>query len=210
MPRMTTLETGKTKDGTVSLSYPMLSRGNYTAWAMRMKVYMQAHGVWVAVESKDTKAEIDDRTDKVALAAIYQGVPEDILLSLAEKKTAKEAWVAVKIMCQGAERVKTAKVQTLKAEFEAMTMKDADSLDDFCLRMGGLVTNIRALGEEVAEPYVVKKLLRAVPAKFLQIASTIEQFGNLEEMTVEEAIGSLKAHKRDLKVKLIAVVDNSY
>lgn len=45
----------------------------------------------------------------------------------------------------------------------------------------------------------MKKLLRVVPAKFLQIASTIEQFGNLEVMTVEEAIGSLKAHEERLR-----------
>lgn len=53
-------------------------------------------------------------------------------------------------------------------------MKDNDSLDDFCLKLNGLVTNIRALGENVSENYVVKKFLRAVPNKFLQITSTIE------------------------------------
>lgn len=61
-----------------------------------------------------------------------------------------------------------------------------------------MVTNIRALGETIDESYVVKKLLRAVPTKFLQIASTIEQFGNLESMSVEEAVGSLKAHEERL------------
>lgn len=67
------------------------------------------------------------------------------------------------------------------------------------MRLNGLVTNIRALGENIEEPYVVKKLLRAVPSKFLQIASTIEQFGNLKTMTVEETVGSLKAHEERLK-----------
>ncbi|KAL8117920.1 hypothetical protein AgCh_015707 [Apium graveolens] len=157
-----------------------------------MKVYMQAHGVWDAVEPKET---VEDRMDKIFVAAIYQGIPEDILLSLAEKKMAKEACEAVKIMCQGAERVKKAKVQTLKAEFEGMSMKETESLDDFCMKLTGLVTNIRALGEEISESYIVKKLLRAVPSKFLQIASTLEQFGNLDTMTVEETVGSLKAYE---------------
>lgn len=65
----------------------------------------------------------------------------------------------------------------------------------FCLRLSGLVTNIRTLGETVEESYVVKKMLRAVPARFLQIVSAIEQFGKLEEMSVEEIVGSLKAHE---------------
>lgn len=201
MPRGVSMETGKNKDNALSLSYPMLNRANYTAWALKVKVNLQAHGVWEAVSPKDPKAVVEDKVDKQALAAIYQGIPEDILLSIADKGTAKEAWDAIKVLCQGADRVKQAKIQTLKTEFESLTMRDSDSLDDFCMKMSGLVTNIRVLGEEVAETYVVKKLLRAVPQKFLQIASTIEQFGNLEKMTIEETVGSLKAHEERLKGK---------
>lgn len=32
-----------------------------------------------------------------------------------------------------------------------------------------------------------------VPSKFVQLASTIEQFGDLDEMTFEEVVGRLKA-----------------
>lgn len=35
---------------------------------------------------------------------------EDILLTLADKKTAKEAWDALKTLCLGADRVKKAKI----------------------------------------------------------------------------------------------------
>lgn len=90
----------------------------------------------------------------------------------------------------GADRVKIARIQILKAEFEASSMKEVEPLDDFCMKLNGLVTNIRALGGEVNEAYVVKKLLRAIPSKFLEIASTIEQFENLETVTIEETIGS--------------------
>lgn len=193
------METNKTKDGMIGLSYPLLSKGNYTTWAVKMKVYMQAHRVWAVVEPVDPKVVVEDRMDKIALAAIYQGIPEDVLLSLAEKTTAKAAWDAVKTMCLGDERVKKARVQTLKVEFESLSMKENESLDDFFMKLSGLATNIRALGEEVREAYVVKKLLRAVPTKFLQIASTIEQFENLDTMTLEETVGSLKAHEERLR-----------
>lgn len=71
-------------------------------------------------------------------------------------------------------------------------------MDDFCLKLNGLVARIRALGESIGEAYVMKKILRAVPTKFLQIASALEQFGNLETMSIEEVIGSLKAHEERL------------
>lgn len=102
-------------------------------------------------------------------------------------------------MCQGADTVNKARVQTLKAEFETLSMKNIDQLDDFCMKLNGIVTNIRALGEEISETYVVKKLLRAVPSKLLQIALTMKQFDNLETMTVEETVGSLKAYEERLK-----------
>ncbi|XP_074361014.1 uncharacterized protein LOC141701222 [Apium graveolens] len=79
-----------------------------------MKVIMKAQGVWCAIEQKDPKGGVDEKMVQVALPAIYQGVPEDVLMSISEKETAKEAWEAIKMMCMGVERVKEAKVQTLK------------------------------------------------------------------------------------------------
>lgn len=111
-------------------------------------------------------------------------------------------------MCQGAKRVKKARVQTLMSEFKSLCMKDGEQLDDFYLRLNGLVMNIRALWEEIKESYVMKKLLRAVPPKFLQIVSTIEQFGDLDTMSMEEAIGSLKAHEEWMRGKQKRVEDS--
>lgn len=45
----------------------------------------------------------------MALAAIFQGVPEEILLLLAEKETAKDAWDTLKTMNVGTDRVKEAR-----------------------------------------------------------------------------------------------------
>lgn len=50
------------------------------------------------------------------------------------------------------------------------------------------------------EVYVVKKILRVVPSKFVQIASTIEQFVDLDTMTFEEVFGRLKAHEVRIQV----------
>lgn len=95
--------------------------------------------------------------------------------------------------------MRKAEVQTLKSEFESLQMKDTKSIEDFYMQLSALVTNIRTLGEGIEEAYVVKKLLRNVPLKFLQITSAIEQFGNLETIKIEETVGSLKAHEERVK-----------
>lgn len=97
------MEEAKNKEGTVTLSYPMLTKSNYIVCLIKMTVFMQAHGIWEAVEPVDPKAKINDKKDKVALASIYHAIPEYILLSVAEKKMAKGALEAIKMMCQGAE-----------------------------------------------------------------------------------------------------------
>ena len=50
------------------------------------------------------------------------------------------------------------------------------------------------------EADVVKKLLRVVPKKFLQVVSTIEQFGDFKTMIVVEVIGRLKAYEERISV----------
>lgn len=78
----------------------------------------------------------------MALASIYQGIPKDMLLLLAEKQTTTEAWETVKIMYMGADRVKTARVQTLKAEFEVLYMKEMETVDKFDMKINNVVSNI--------------------------------------------------------------------
>ncbi|KAL8101289.1 hypothetical protein AgCh_033241 [Apium graveolens] len=103
-----------------------------------MKAFMEAHGICEAIEPVDPKAAVKERVDKVALAAIYQAIPKDVLLSVAEKKTAKGAWEAIKTMSIGADRVKRAKVQTLRAEFEIMSMKYEETIDEFSMKLSAL------------------------------------------------------------------------
>ncbi|KAL8102526.1 hypothetical protein AgCh_027142 [Apium graveolens] len=101
--------------------------------------------------SQEFKIKGGRRIYKIALVAIYQGIPEDMLLSIAEKTTAKEAWETIKTMCLGADRVKKAKVQILKADFESLKMKDTKHLDEFYMKLNSLMANIQALGEVIEE-----------------------------------------------------------
>ena len=59
-----------TKEGLVSLQYPTLSRINYSAWTMKMKVYLHAQGVWDAIESTESLDSLDERKDQMTFAAI--------------------------------------------------------------------------------------------------------------------------------------------
>ena len=79
-----------TKKRLVTLQYATLSRTNYSAWVIKMKVYLRAQWVWDAIKSTEPLDSLDERKDQMALAAIYQAIHEEMFL-LAEKETAKEA-----------------------------------------------------------------------------------------------------------------------
>ncbi|CAN6363526.1 unnamed protein product [Urochloa humidicola] len=183
----------------VSLHYPMLTRSNYTTWEIKMKVFMCAQGVWDVVEYTGKKEELDTRKDQTAMAAIYQGIPEETLLAVSEKETSKEVWECIKTMYQGAQRVKDARVQTLREELDGLRMKSMDSVDDFAMKVNTIVSTIRGLGDKIEDSYLVKKILRAATNKFLQIVASIEQFGDLTTMTVEEVFGRLRAYEERLR-----------
>ena len=99
----------------------------------------------------------------------------------------------------GVERVREARIQSLRLDFDNLKMSDAECMDDFAEKFMMLVGRIRELGDVMEEKYVVKKLLRAVSTKFINIASSMVLFNDINKMTMEEAIGSLKAHEELLK-----------
>ncbi|CAL5003493.1 unnamed protein product [Urochloa decumbens] len=183
----------------VSLHYPMLTRSNYTTWAIKMKVFMRAQGVWDVVEYAGKKDELDTKKDHTALAAIYQGIPEETLLAVSEKETSKEVWECIKTMYQGAQSVKDARVQTLREELDGLRIKSTDTDDDFAMKVNSIISTIRGLGDKIEDSYLVKKILRAPTNKFLQIVASIEQFGDLTTMTVEEVFGRLRAYEERLR-----------
>ncbi|XP_042472199.1 uncharacterized protein LOC122054838 [Zingiber officinale] len=189
------------ENGGVPFPYPMLSPHNYTVWAIKTEAILDAQGVWETVEPVEG-AQVDAKKDKKARAYILQCVPEDILLQIATKKTAKDVWDSLKTRYLGSDRVKKARVQTLKSEFDALRMKETETIDEFAGKLSALSSKFSTLGATLEDSSLVKKLLNSVPDKFFPIVAGIEQFYDLESIPFEEAIGRLKAYEeRTLRLR---------
>ncbi|KAG6756940.1 hypothetical protein POTOM_037239 [Populus tomentosa] len=173
----------------------MLSETNYDIWAVKMKIILRSLGVWSAIEGADT----DDDKDQGAMVAISQAVPDDVMMAIAEKQTAKEAWDALREMRIGEDHVKKARVQVLKRQLYKVHMQDSETVNEYSMRLTALVGEIRSLGVKLEESEVVEKLFSSVPDRFIQIIGTIEQFGNVDTMSVSEAIGRLRTFEEGLK-----------
>ncbi|KAL6654203.1 hypothetical protein ACP70R_007668 [Stipagrostis hirtigluma subsp. patula] len=186
------------KEGGVSLPYPMLTSTNYSTWAIKMEVNMEAQGLWDAVAPADGEV-VEKKKDKMAMACLFGAIPDDVLQQVAKKTTAKEVWESLKTRCLGVDRVKKARVQTLKSEFKELCMKETESIDEFAGKISGLANKLCDLGAAMKDDELVKKLLDSVPNKFLQVIAAIEQFSDLDTMPFDEAIGRLKAYEERIR-----------
>ncbi|CAN6363451.1 unnamed protein product [Urochloa humidicola] len=92
---------------------------------------------------------------------------------VAKKKSAGEAWDAIKTMCVGSDKVQKGRAQQLRRDFEAMAFCNGEKVDEFSLCLSNLVINLEELGEEMEEQQVVEKLLRLVPPRFNHLVTSI-------------------------------------
>lgn len=176
----------------LSLTCPMLTGENYTVWAIKVEANLDAQGLWEAVAPADATAAVDAKKNKTARAYLLGALVEDILLQVSSKKTAAEVWASLKARFVGADRVRAARLSTLRGDFDRLRMADGESLDAYAGRIGGMGARYEGLGTTLDDPAMVKKLLDTVPDRLYAVVAGIEQFCDVQTMPFEDAVGRLK------------------
>nr|GEX91091.1 zinc finger, CCHC-type [Tanacetum cinerariifolium] len=177
----------------------MLKPSNYSLWAIRMQIILEANGLWEMVEPNE-KTQADNKKDKTAIAFLYQALPEKQLLQIINHKTAKAIWDALKTRHIGEEKVQQERLQTLKSDFEMLHIKEDETNDTFTGKLTTLVNKAASLGHTREDQTLVHKLLNAVPDRYLHIVASIEQYSDLSEMTLEEVVGRLKTYEERINL----------
>ncbi|GJY01342.1 zinc finger, CCHC-type containing protein [Tanacetum coccineum] len=184
--------------GNVSLQCPKLTETNYTTWALMIETIMKAYGIWETIVAKEG-VTTDEKKQNTTKAIIFQTLPQDVLMQVAQYSTAKEVWDSIKVKHLGADLVQKARLQTLRSELETLKIKPTEKVSDFGGKLSSIKAKFRGLGENLEDKILVRKLLNSAPKKFLPIVATIEQYQDLDEMSFEEAIGRLTAYEERIK-----------
>ncbi|KAG7558463.1 Zinc finger CCHC-type [Arabidopsis thaliana x Arabidopsis arenosa] len=178
--------------GSSSIKCPMLTTTNYTVWAMKMRIALRVHKAWDVIETD----VVDDDKNDIALALLFQSIPEALVLQIGEIDSAKKVWAAIKAKHVGADRVKEARLQTLMAEFDRLKMKDSETIDGFSEKLAEIASKSAALGETIESTKLVKKFLKSLPRKkYIHIVATLEQVLDLKTTSFEDIVGRLKTYE---------------
>ena len=187
----------KSAKGEMEASTPSLklSKTNYRVWSMTMEVYLDSHDLWQTIVGEN----LTTKKDRQALSTIMSGVPEDLLGILDANKTAKENWEILRQRNLGMDIVIQSRIQGLRRDLEILTMGKTDSVMDFVMKFTHIVSDLRNLGETMEEKKVMQRFLRATLAKFDALTLSLEQYGELDKVSLHEVIGSLTIHELQLK-----------
>ena len=165
--------------------------------------------VWVAVEygyaPKATDSEKETKQDFVANAkamnAILNGLCEAEFIKVMHKDSAKEIWDTLENIHEGDKKVKTAKLQFYRAQFENLKMNDDEDIASFFLKAAEIINNMKALGEKMPESIIVLKILRSLPSSFKPKVFSIEETTDWEILTMNQLLGNLTTYKMRLPQK---------
>ena len=109
--------------------------------------------------------------------------------------TAKEIWDKIILSYEGDAKVKSAKLQTLRIEYENLKMHSDESVAIFFLRLDDILNRMRNLGETITESTLVEKILRSLSAKFESKVSALEEKQYLQTLTVVQLHCILTAYE---------------
>jgi len=82
------------------------------------------------------------------------------------RNTSKDVRDSIKRKYQGYTKVKRAQLQPLRSKFEALAMKEGESVNDYFSKMLTIANNMSSHRERKDETLIVKKILRSMTSRF--------------------------------------------
>ena len=92
---------------------------------------------------------------------------------------------------EGMKKVKDTKLQMLSTRFEELKMSEDESFNSFYSKLNEVVVSKFNLREKTEDSKIVRKILRSLLESFHAKVTTIEESKDLDDIKVQEQIGSL-------------------
>jgi hypothetical protein len=99
-------------------------------------------------------------------------------------RISQRIWDKLEFVYEGDDKVKEAKLQTYRTQFENLKLKEEENIVEYFHRIDEVVNSIRAVREEVTDKPIVQKILRSLPMRYDAKISSVEDRSDLNSLTV--------------------------
>jgi CHAD domain-containing protein len=156
------------------------------------------------------KGDAEFQVGRMPLDAICSAVLADMITMLAIKPTSKAAWDCIKTMRISDGRVRKADLQKVRWEYELLSFKEGESVEDFAKHLNNLTNQLATLGDAEPDDKSVDKYLRLARPKYKQLVTSIETMLDSSVLSVEKITERLKAAEDDINIEVGDGVDKLY
>ena len=190
---------------------PYFDGSNYAFWKVRMRAFLCSMDeiIWDAVDIGWTRPEATksmwdkaalavSNTNSKALNAIFCSVSPDEFHSISHMSIAKEAWQILETKYEGTKKVKDTKLQMLTTRFKELKISEDESFDSFFSKLNEVVIGKFNLREKTEDSKIVRKILQPLPESFCTKVTAIEESKDVDDIKVQELIGSLQTYELSL------------
>ncbi|RHN74566.1 putative transcription factor interactor and regulator CCHC(Zn) family [Medicago truncatula] len=130
--------------------------------------------------------------------ALVKAIPKAKYMKMSDKFTAKSMFTSLCANYEGSKKVRDAKALMLVYQYELFKMKDDESIEQMYLRFQTLVSGLQILKKGYVASDHVRKILRSLPARWRSKVTAIEEVKDLNTLSVEDLVNSLKVHEISL------------
>ncbi|GJX41492.1 hypothetical protein Tco_0256482 [Tanacetum coccineum] len=204
-----------------TIKLPILKKGEYDIWAMKMEHYL-AHTdypIWEVIQNgngpvsitTDTSGQIKvlpPRTaeeivarerERKARTTLLMALPEDHLAKFHKMTDAKEMWDAIKSRFGGNDESKKMQKYILKQQFEGFSVSNTEGLHKGYDRFQSLLSQLEIHGAGVSTEDANQKFLRSLPSAWSQVSLIMRTKPGVDCLSFNDLYNNLRVFESDIK-----------
>jgi len=130
--------------------------------------------------------------------SLVLAIPRVEYMKMSDKFTAKAMFASLCANYEGSKKVREAKALMLVHQYELFKMKDDESIEEMYSRFQTLVSGLQILKKSYVASDHVSKILRSLLARWRPKVTSIKEAKDLNTLSVEDLVSSLKVHEISL------------
>ncbi|GJS37021.1 ribonuclease H-like domain-containing protein [Tanacetum coccineum] len=172
-----------------TIKLPILKKGEYDIWAMKMEHYLDHTDYPISEVIQNGNGLVSISTD----------TQEDHLAKFHKMTDAKEMWEAIKSRFGGNDESKKMQKYILKQQFEGFSVSNSEGLHKGYDRFQSLLSQLEIHGAGISTEDANQKFLRSLPSAWSQVSLIMRTKPGVDSLSFDDLYNNLRVFENDVK-----------